>query len=58
MTEFISGLVAGGFLGVLIGLGAGSDGTKKDWKKLTVERGLALYCPKDGAWAWNGECEK
>ena len=54
---FISGLVAGGFLGLLIGLGAGSDNTGEYWQKLTVERGLALHCPKDGAWAWNGECK-
>ena len=28
------------------------------WKADTVERGLAMYCPADGQWAWNGECGK
>jgi hypothetical protein len=32
--------------------------TTSNWKHDTVERGLALYCPMDGQWAWNGECEK
>lgn len=27
------------------------------WKMDTVNRGLALYCPNDGQWAWKGECE-
>jgi hypothetical protein len=58
MAGFTLGLIAGVFLGSLLGLGAGADATKVDWQKLTVERGLALYCPKDGVWAWNGECEK
>ena len=32
--------------------------TNNLWKQDTVERGLAIYCPTDGQWAWNGECEK
>jgi len=28
------------------------------WKRDTVHRGLAIYCPTDGEWAWNGECGK
>ena len=28
------------------------------WKIDAVERGLALYCPNDGEWAWVGECGK
>jgi len=32
--------------------------TNSNWKLDTVERGLALYCPNDGQWAWNGECGK
>jgi hypothetical protein len=28
------------------------------WKEDTVHRGLAMYCPTDGQWAWNGECGK
>jgi hypothetical protein len=32
--------------------------TNNTWKGDTVERGLAMYCPADGRWAWNGECGK
>ena len=32
--------------------------TNNIWKDVTVERGLAIYCPDDGRWAWNGECGK
>jgi hypothetical protein len=28
-----------------------------EWRADTVARGLAQYCPTDGAWAWKGECE-
>jgi hypothetical protein len=51
------GFIIGLFLGILTGLGAGMDVEKAGWQKLMVERGLGLYCPKDGAWAWNGECK-
>ncbi len=27
------------------------------WRTETVQRGLAIYCPQDGQWAWVGECE-
>jgi hypothetical protein len=46
MTELFLGL----WFGVLV--------TVMAWKLETVERGLALYCPTDGQWAWNGECGK
>ena len=32
--------------------------TNSIWKSETVNRGLALYCPNDGEWAWKGECGK
>ena len=32
--------------------------TEQHWKADTVERGLAMYCPDNGQWAWNGECGK
>lgn len=32
--------------------------TNDVWKNEALERGLALYCPNDGQWAWNGECGK
>lgn len=37
-------------------IGAGRQQTA--WQKSTVERGLALYCPLDGEWAWIGECKE
>ncbi len=27
------------------------------WRTDTVNRGLAIYCPIDGNWAWKGECK-
>lgn len=32
--------------------------TQSSWRSDTVERGLAVYCPDNGHWAWKGECEK
>jgi hypothetical protein len=32
--------------------------TEQHWKADALERGLAMYCPDDGRWAWNGECGK
>lgn len=59
MGEFIGwlfGIAVGFFLGALFAQGSGADSQDRVWKKMTVERGLALYCPDDGVWAWNGEC--
>jgi hypothetical protein len=30
--------------------------TRDNWQKQTAERGLAIYCPLNGEWAWIGEC--
>jgi hypothetical protein len=44
-------------LGAIAG-GALSFGlTTELWRIDTVTRGLAIYCPLDGDWAWIGECE-
>lgn len=56
-TACVVGLVIGFVIGTLVGLGAGTDSQNGVWKKVTVERGLAIHCPKDGEWAWNGECK-
>jgi hypothetical protein len=45
-TLWIVVLVSVGTIGV----------TNNIWKSDTVERGLAMYCPDNGQWAWNGEC--
>lgn len=57
MSETIAGLWAGLWLGILVAV-ASWEVTNNLWKEDTVERGLAMYCPDDGKWAWNGECEK
>jgi hypothetical protein len=53
MTELFLGVC----FGVLITVMAWGV-TNNLWKADTVERGLAMYCPDDGQWAWNGECGK
>jgi len=53
MTEALVGL----WLGLMVAVIAWGV-TDSNWKHETVERGLALYCPNDGQWAWNGECGK
>lgn len=48
--------------GLLGGLGFGWTICKSieggTYKAQAVERGYALYCSADGAWAWVGECKK
>ena len=53
MTEALVGL----WLGLMVAVISWGV-TNKNWKLDTVERGLALYCPTDGQWAWNGECDE
>lgn len=35
-----------------------SNASKVDIKQQAIERGYALHCPKDGKFAWKGECEQ
>jgi hypothetical protein len=46
--------------GFLIGFGLGGlfaiSQMNLEWRAETVARGLALYCPESGQWAWVGEC--
>ena len=45
----VAGLIVGGVLfGNIVNSG---------WKTDSVDRGLAIYCPTDGEWAWVGECK-
>jgi hypothetical protein len=32
--------------------------TNKPIQQQAIERGYALYCPKDGKFAWKGECDE
>lgn len=52
-----SAFMAGLFLGLVSAAFAVWGATNSYWRTETVERGLALYCPDDGHWAWKGECE-
>jgi hypothetical protein len=54
LLEVLAGLLVGFIIGA-IGFGIGVN---EDWRTDTVERGLAIYCPQDGQWAWIGECGK
>ena len=44
---------------LLFGIGIiwGGAAAYKDIEIQAIERGYALYCPKDGKFAWKGECE-
>jgi len=46
------------FVGFILGLIIGSVFEGGTYKAQAIERGYALYCPADGAWAWKGECVK
>jgi hypothetical protein len=48
----------GAFAGFILGMIVGSLFEGGTYKFEAIERGYALYCPADGAWAWVGECEK
>jgi hypothetical protein len=41
---------------VVMSAGISSSIARDNWQKQTTERGLAIYCPLDGEWAWIGEC--
>jgi hypothetical protein len=47
-------MLIGAAFGVLVSLAIADS----MWKAETVERGLAIYCPQDGSWAWIEECQK
>ena len=61
MEEFGAGFWIGlilGFAAIVLSLGWIVAGvTNRDWQFDTIERGLALHCPDNGAWAWKGECD-
>jgi hypothetical protein len=57
MSETLAGLYICLLIGLLAAVGAWGV-THSLWKADTVQRGLAMYCPDNGQWAWNGECEK
>jgi hypothetical protein len=44
-------------IGIAAGFGLGSEHAGSDYEEQAISRGYALYCPTNGDFAWNGECE-
>ena len=52
------------FIALVIAFAAGlssslitTEVTQDKWQEQAIERGYAQFCPLDGEFAWNGECE-
>jgi len=64
MSETFAQLVLGGMMffaiGVALVLGgmSGRDEGRLEVQAEAIERGYALHCPKDGRFAWIGECDE
>ena len=57
-----NGLVEGSvvlsfFAVIAVGFFLGRSATNTSWELEAVSRGVAIYCPLDGSWAWNDECK-
>ena len=52
-----AGLLIGLFVGVIIIHPVAYFSGRNDMKQEILNRGLAGYCPANGVWAFNGECE-
>lgn len=50
--SFVVGVVFGAMILTMLTHGV----TTASWRRETVERNLAQYCPTDGKWAWEDEC--
>lgn len=61
-AEFFGSAVTGVLLGMVVGLAStyfvGAAVTNGKWQQHLIERGLAIYCPLDGSFAFNGECDE
>lgn len=53
----IPAIVVTAFIMFIIGASVGSQKTGYYMIKESIERGYGLYCPKDGLFAWKGECK-
>ncbi len=53
-------MMLGGVLGFVLGLilfgVAAANSIEANWRD-AMSRGYAEYCPKDGRFAWKGECQ-
>lgn len=52
----IGGLFVGMVFGLIVGFMSGAIMRSATFQAEIIERGYALYCPMNGAWAWKGEC--
>lgn len=57
MSDIVSAIMFGVLIGLVIGGSVASSISVNEWRKDTVARGLAIYCPQNGQWAWIGECK-
>jgi hypothetical protein len=51
------GISAGVLFITILAFVAGAQTAEEYNQKQAIQRGYALYCPDDGAFAWIGECE-
>jgi hypothetical protein len=51
-------LIFAALVGLTLGVVAGGAASTALWQKDVIERGLGLYCPLDGEFAFTGECGK
>lgn len=57
MVLFVAGVILGIFIsGALFNLYGYNEADKV--QQQAVERGYAIHCPKDGKFAWRGECNE
>jgi hypothetical protein len=57
MVEFLIGVTLGVVVSILVFGSAIASEVNHSWETETVARGLAMHCPTNGVWAWNGECK-
>ncbi len=43
---------------LVLGIILGDYTSTTRWQSDLINRGMALYCPDTGEWAFKGECEK
>lgn len=51
-------LIFTALVGLTIGATFGVGMTESAWRYDVIERGMGLYCPTTGEFAFMGECEK
>ena len=57
-NSWVAGMLFCLFSGGLAGAALGMTQASEFWRRAIVSRGLAIYCPDTGQWAWLGECNE